>query len=205
VSRIFASLGAAAIVEGGQTMNPSTQEILAAFENLPSQNVIILPNNKNIFMAAKQACEVTVKSAQVVPSRSVPQGLAAMLVHDPDGILEAVTLKMQKALDSVKSGEITVATRACIIDGVRADRGQAIALLDDTLVAAADTIEQAVLDLLRIARADQHELVTMIHGEELSPAQANQIADSVRKAHPRLEIEIQNGGQPNYPFILSIE
>jgi len=205
LSRIFASLGAAAIIEGGQTMNPSTKEILSAFENLPTDKVIILPNNKNIIMAAKQAQEVTVKKVEVVPSRSVPEGLAAMLVHDPEGDLEAVAGKMKKALGTVKTGEITVATRACIIDGVQADRGQTIALLDDTLVAAADTVEQGVLELLKIAGAEQHELVTMIHGEELSPAQANQIADSVRRAYPQLEIEIQNGGQPNYPFILSIE
>ena len=205
LSRIFASLGAAAIIEGGQTMNPSTKEILSAFENLPTDKVIILPNNKNIVMAAKQAQEVTVKKVAVVPSRSVPEGLAAMLVHDPEGDLEAVVEKMNKALGTVKTGEITVATRACIIDGVRAERGQTIALLDDTLVAASDTVEQAVLELLKIARAEEHELVTMIHGDELNPAQANQIADSVRKAYPQLEIEIQNGGQPNYPFILSIE
>jgi DAK2 domain fusion protein YloV len=205
LSRIFASLGAAAIIEGGQTMNPSTKEILSAFENLPTDKVIILPNNKNIVMAAKQAQEVTVKKVEVVPSRSVPEGLAAMLVHDPEGELEAVAEKMRKALGTVKTGEITVATRACIIDGVRAERGQTIALLDDTLVAAADTVEQAVLELLKIARAEEHELLTMIHGEDLNPAQANQIADSVRRAYPQLEIEIQNGGQPNYPFILSIE
>jgi DAK2 domain fusion protein YloV len=205
LSRIFASLGAAAIIEGGQTMNPSTKEILSAFENLPTDKVIILPNNKNIVMAARQAQEVTVKKVQVVPSRSVPEGLAAMLVHDPEGDLETVVEKMNKALHTVKTGEITVATRACIIDGVRAERGQTIALLDDTLVAAADTVEQAVLELLRIAGAEQNELVTMIHGEDLNPAQANQIADSVRRAYPQLEIEIQNGGQPNYPFILSIE
>jgi dihydroxyacetone kinase-like predicted kinase len=205
LSRIFASLGAAAIIEGGQTMNPSTKDILGAFENLPTDMVIVLPNNKNIIMAARQAQEVTVKKVAVVPSRSVPEGLAAMLVHDPEGDLEAVVGKMNKALGTVKTGEITVATRTCIIDGVSAERGQTIALLDDTLVAAADTVEQAVLELLKIAGAEQHELVTMIHGQDLNAGQANQIADAVRRAYPQLEIEIQNGGQPNYPFILSIE
>ena len=205
LSRIFASLGAAAIVDGGQTMNPSTQEILNALENLQTDKVIILPNNENILMAARQAQEVTVKKVEVVPSRSVPQGLAAMLVHDPDGDLAAVSAKMNTALTSVRTGEITVATRSSFIDGVKAESGQAIALLDDRLVAAADTIEQAVLDLLRIAGAEQHELITMIHGEDLSSAHANQIADAVRQAYPLLEIELQEGGQPNYPFILSIE
>ena len=123
LSRIFASLGVAAIVEGGQTMNPSTQEILAAFENLPTDKVIILPNNKNIVMASNQAKEVTVKKVVVVPSKSIPQGLAAMLVHNPDGDLEAVAEKMTKALASVKTGEITMATRSVEIDGVKVTGG----------------------------------------------------------------------------------
>ena len=205
LSRIFASLGAAAIVEGGQTMNPSTKEILTAFENLPTDKVIILPNNKNIIMAARQAAEVTVKKVEVVPSKSMAQGLAALLVHDPDGDLQAVAAKMNAALTTVKTGEITVATRSTLIDGVKTETGQAIGLLDGKLVVASHSVEQAVLDLLKIAGAEQHELVTMIHGDALTPAQANQIADAVRKAYPRLEIEMQDGGQPNYHFILSIE
>jgi DAK2 domain fusion protein YloV len=205
LSRIFASLGAAAIVEGGQTMNPSTQELLNAFESLQTDRIIILPNNKNIVMTANQAREVTVKKLQVVPSKSIAQGLAAMLVHDPNGDLAAVASKMEAALKTVKTGEITVATRACLIDGVRAESGQAIGLLDGKLVNAADTVEQAVVDLLKTAKAEEHELITMIHGEDLTGAQANQISDVVRKAYPGLEIEIQDGGQPHYQFILSIE
>ncbi|HEY5902293.1 MAG TPA: hypothetical protein VIU39_07055, partial [Anaerolineales bacterium] len=205
LSRIFASLGAAAIVEGGQTMNPSTQEILSAFENLPTDKIVILPNNKNIILAANQAKEVTVKHVEVVPSRSVPQGLAAMLVHDPQGDLEAVAGKMNKALGSVRCGEITVATRSVEIDGVKVKEGQAIGLLDGNLVTATDSVGNAVLALLKRAKAEDHELVTMIHGEDLNAAQANQIADLVREAYPRLELELQDGGQPHYPFILSIE
>jgi DAK2 domain fusion protein YloV len=205
LSRIFASLGAAAIVGGGQTMNPSTQEILAAFENLPTDKVVILPNNKNIVLAANQARDVTVKQVRVVPSKSIPQGLAAMLVHDPQGDLETVAGKMSKALTSVLSGEITVATRSVEIEGVKVKEGQAIALLDGKLVAAAESVEQAVLDLLKKANTEEHELITLIHGEDLNAAQANQIADLVRQAYPRLEIELQDGGQPHYQFILSIE
>jgi DAK2 domain fusion protein YloV len=205
LSRIFASLGAAAIVEGGQTMNPSTQEILAAFDNLPTDKIIILPNNKNIVMAANQAKEVTVKHVEVIPCRSVAQGLAAMLVHNPDGDLESVAAKMSKAIAAVKTGEITIATRTTTIEGVKTEAGQAIALLDGKLVAAADSVEESVLELLEKAGAGEHELVTMIHGEDLTAARANQIADVVRTKYPRLEIELQDGGQPHYQFILSIE
>src|SRR5574341_616102 len=153
LSRIFASLGVAAIVEGGQTMNPSTQEILAAFENLPTDKIIILPNNKNIIMAASQAKEVTVKNVAVVPSRSIPQGLAAMLVHNPDGELDAVAEKMIKSLTSVRTGEVTTATRSVEVDGVKVKEDQVIALLDGKLVAAAESVEAGVLDLLKKARA----------------------------------------------------
>ena len=205
LSRIFASLGVAAIVEGGQTMNPSTQEILAAFENLPTDTIIILPNNKNIVMAANQAREVTVKKVSVVPSRSVPQGLAAMLVLDPDGELDAVAAKMTKALGTVRTGEITVATRSVEIDGVNVKQGEVIALLDGKLVVSADSVEQAVIELLDKAEADKHELVTLIYGEDTSQGEANHIVDVVRTAHPHLEIELQNGGQPHYQFIISIE
>jgi DAK2 domain fusion protein YloV len=205
LSRIFASLGVAAIVEGGQTMNPSTQEILAAFENLPTDNIIILPNNKNIVMAANQAKDVTVKMVSVVPSRSVPQGLAAMLVLDPDGELDAVAAKMNKALGTVRTGEITIATRTVEIDGVNVKEGEVIALLDGTLVVSAGSVEQAVLALLGKAEADAHELVTLIYGEDTTQSEANRIVDAVRTAHPNLEIELQNGGQPHYQFIISIE
>ncbi|MCJ7433598.1 MAG: DAK2 domain-containing protein, partial [Anaerolineales bacterium] len=119
LSRIFARLGAAAVVGGGQTMNPSTQEILAAFENLPTDKIIILPNNKNIVMAANQAKEVTVKNVAVVPSKTIPQGLTAMLSLDSHGDVSVIAEKMMKALSSVITGEITVATRSVEIDGVK--------------------------------------------------------------------------------------
>ena len=205
LSRIFASLGVAAIVDGGQTMNPSTQEILAAFENLPTDNVIILPNNKNILMASNQAKEVTVKNVAVVPSKSVPQGLAAMLVHTPDGELQAVAEKMTKALATVKTGEITIATRSVEIDGVNVKEGQVIALLDGKLVTSAKSVEESVLNLLKTAKAEELELITLIYGEDVSRGEADRIVDIVREKYPTLEIEVQDGGQPHYRFIISIE
>ncbi len=205
LSRIFASLGAAAIVSGGQTMNPSTQEILTAFENLPTDKVIILPNNKNIILAAEQARQVTVKQVAVVPSKSVPQGLAAMLAHNPDGTLEAVAERMTRALAGVKSGEITIATRSVEIDGVKVKEGQAIALLDGKLVASTPSIEAGVLALLERAAVEEHELITLFYGEEMPHSEANRIADLIRARYPSQEVEVQEGGQPYYPFLISIE
>ena len=205
LSRIFASLGVAAIVEGGQTMNPSTQEILAAFENLPTDKVIILPNNKNIILAANQAKEVTVKSVAVVPSKTIPQGLAAMLAHNPDGEVEAIAEKMTKSLTSVRTGEITVATRTVEIDGVSVEAGQVIALLDGKLVLSSPAIDKAVMGFLEKAEADKHELITFYYGEDLNRNEAFRIVDIAREKYPTQEIEVQDGGQPHYPFLISVE
>lgn len=205
LSRIFASLGVAAIVAGGQSMNPSTQDILNSFENLPTDKVIILPNNKNIILAANQAKDVTVKHVMVIPTRTVPQGLAAMLSLIPDGELVSVAEKMARAISSVKTGEITIATRTVEIDGVNVKDGQVIALLDGKLVVSAESVEQGVMELLEKAGADELELITFFYGEGLPHAEANRIADLVREKYPSHEIEVQEGGQPHYQFIISIE
>ena len=205
LSLIFASLGAAAIVAGGQTMNPSTQDILNAFENLPTDKVIILPNNKNIIMAANQAKEVTVKQVAVVPSKTIPQGLAAMLSLNPDEELHAVAEKMTKALENVRTGEITTATRSVEIEGVKVESGQVIALLDGKLVASAGSVEEGCLELLEKANAGEHELITLFYGQDMPHAEANRIADTIRDKYSGQEVEVQEGGQPHYQFIISVE
>jgi len=205
LSLIFASLGAAALVSGGQTMNPSTQDILNAFENLPTDKVIILPNNKNIVMAANQAKEVTVKQVVVVPSRTIPQGLAAMLAFNPEDKLDSVAEKMTKALEHVITGEITTATRSVEIDGVKVESGQVIALLDGKLVASAGSVEEGCMQLLEKARVEEHELITLFYGQDTTHADANHLADVIRKKYPDQEVEVQEGGQPHYQFIISVE
>ena len=205
LSRIFASLGVAAVVEGGQTMNPSTQDILNSFENLPTDKIIILPNNKNIVMAANQAKEVTVKQVAVVPSRTIPQGLSAMLSLDPNAELQAVAEKMTKALENVRTGEITTATRSVEIDGVKVESGQVIALLDGKLVASAGSVEEGCLAFLEKANAAEHELITLFYGQDTTHAEANQIADTIRNKYSGQEVEVQAGGQPHYQFIIAVE
>ncbi|MBT7782744.1 MAG: DAK2 domain-containing protein, partial [Anaerolineae bacterium] len=198
ISRIFASLGVAAIVEGGQTMNPSTKELLAAFENLPTDKVIILPNNKNIVLAAQAASEVTVKDVHVVPCKTVPQGLAAMLMHNPTGDLATVAKKMVKSLDDVRTGEVTTASRTVEIDGVNVKEGQVIALLDGKLVLAASNVEEACLSLLEKANMDDYELVTLYMGGEYPRQEANRVGDVIQEKYPDHEIEMLDGGQPHY-------
>lgn len=205
ISRVFASLGVAAIVEGGQTMNPSTQDILNAFENLPTDKIIILPNNKNIILAANSAAELTVKNVAVIPSRTIPEGLAAMLRLIPDGDFDGVTAEMTEALDEVQTGEITTAIRDADIDGVAVQEGEIIALFNRKLVFSATNLEAACLGLLEKANAAEFELITLFYGSDVSKHEANHIADTIRTTYPDLDIELQDGGQPHYQFIISIE
>jgi DAK2 domain fusion protein YloV len=205
IARVFASLGASAIIEGGQTMNPSTQEIIHAFENLPTEKIIVLPNNPNIIMTAQNAAKLTVKHVEVIPSRSIPQGLAAMLRLVPEGELEEVAAEMTKALDEVETGEITIATRSVDIDGVNVQEGEIIALHNGKLVLSAASLEEACLGLLKTAHASHYELITLFSGDNVARKEVIRIADVIRKAYPEQEVEVQEGCQPHYQFIISIE
>jgi uncharacterized protein len=205
IARVFASLGVSAIVEGGQTMNPSTQEILNAFENLPTDQIIILPNNKNIILAAQSAAELTVKHVTVIPSKSAPQGMAAMMRMIPTGNLKEIVAEMNAALNDVETGEITTATRTVEIDGVNVKEGQIICLLNGKLVLSANNLKDAALGLLKKAHADHFELITLFYGADVSRMEVDTIVDSIRKKYIKQEIEVQDGGQPHYQFIISIE
>ncbi len=205
IARVFASLGVAAIVEGGQTMNPSTQDIIHAFENLPTDKIIIIPNNKNIILAAKAAAELTVKKVAVIPSHTVPQGLAAVLRLIPTGDFDGVVSEMTAALQDVQTGEITTAVRNANVEDIKIQEGQIIALLNEDLVLSASTLEEACLGLLTKANAGDYELITLFYGADVPKQEVNRIADLIRSAYPEQELEIQDGGQPHYPFIVSIE
>ncbi|MDF1500686.1 MAG: DAK2 domain-containing protein [Anaerolineales bacterium] len=205
IARVFSSLGVNAIIEGGQTMNPSTQEILNSFEDLPTNKVIILPNNKNIILAAQQASELTVKNVAVVPSVSIPQGISALFAWDPAGDFDATVQAMRDNLDEVQFAEITTATRSVEIQGVKVKSGQVIGLLNGELTSSGDSLQRILMEILEKGRAEAHELVTLYYGEDLSPSTANQLADHVRESYPGLEVEVHEGGQPHYQIILSIE
>jgi DAK2 domain fusion protein YloV len=205
ISRVFASLGVAAIVEGGQTMNPSTQEIIDAFEHLPTEKIVILPNNKNIILTAKAAAGLTGKKVGVIPSKSVPQGLAALLHLTPNGDFKHVVQEMTAALNEAGTGEITTATRSVEVDGVAVQEGQIIALYNGKLVHAASSLEEACTGLLEKANAENFELITMFYGADLLKQEVNRIVDLIQSKYPEQEVEVQEGGQPHYQFIFSLE
>lgn len=205
LSRIFRSLGATAVVEGGQTMNPSTAQIVEAIEALPSQKVIVLPNNKNIFLAAQQAAAVSRKDVIVIPTRSIPQGVSALLALDQEASLEENAEAMREAAQEVITGEVTWATRDVALNGVEVREGDAIGLLDGELVVDAKSFEEVVRWLLAEADLEDRELVTLYYGEQVTEKEAQALRDQLAEDYPDLEFEVLAGGQPHYPYIISIE
>jgi DAK2 domain fusion protein YloV len=205
ISRIFASLGAAAIVEGGQTMNPSTEEILQAIENLPTDKVVVLPDNKNIILAAQTAATMTVKKVAIIPSKSVPQGLSAMLRLDPEGEFDRTVREMTRALEDVQTGEVTIATRSVEINGVSVKQGEVIGLHNGQVVQSSTNLEEACLGLLEKVDTNDHERITFFFGDNITKSEVNTIIDKIRTVYPKHEIELHDGGQPHYQFIISIE
>jgi DAK2 domain fusion protein YloV len=205
LAKVLADMGASAIIEGGQTMNPSSEEILAAIQDLPTDQIIVLPNNKNVVMAAEQAAELSDKQVQVVPTRSMPQGIAAMFCLNPESILEETAKSMTTAIGEVKTAEMTTATRSTTINGIPCMEGQIIALLDDELVAATDDLFQSTLKVLEEAQADEAELITLYWGSDLTEAKAEGIARQISDRYSEQEIELVYGGQPYYDLICSVE
>jgi DAK2 domain fusion protein YloV len=205
LSRIFASLGVAGIIEGGQTMNPSVGQILESFENLPTDKIIILPNNKNVIFAAEKAASVTVKDVKVIHSINTPQGFSAMLRLIPDSTLKDNVESMNEALKEVQTGEITTATRTVDIDGVQVNKGEVIVLLNDKLITSTSSLQEACDELFTKANAGDYERITLFYGEDMHLNQVSQIADHIRSEFPDHEVEIHDGGQPHYQLIIAIE
>lgn len=202
---LFTSMGAAAIVEGGQTMNPSVQDILTAISSVGYQELVLLPNNANILMAARHAAEQTPRSVRVIPTRSLPRGIAALMAFNYDADLDSNVQLMEEAASRVASIEVTLAERTAEVDGVHVEQGQAMALLDDTIVAVSDTLQGAALEALAKAEPDAREIVTIYWGAGATRDQVDELSEAIRAAHPHLETEIVEGGQPHYPYIIAVE
>jgi DAK2 domain fusion protein YloV len=202
---IFNSLGATIVVPGGQTMNPSVRQILQAVDMAPSDNVILLPNNKNIVLTASQVQGVSSKHVSVVPSRTIPQGISALLAFNYDLSADENSLAMTEALQSVTTVEITRAVRRTQMQGMKVRKGQFIAIRNDKeLIAAGDVLDEVVLKALEKSGVSDAELVTLYSGVEVDSAAAEDIASRIR-ARYHIEVEMFNGGQPHYDFIISLE
>ncbi|NJK81670.1 MAG: DAK2 domain-containing protein [Chloroflexaceae bacterium] len=204
-AEIFRSFGVEGIVSGGQTANPSTQELLAAVEQLAQDEVIILPNNSNILLAAEQAARMSSKRVAVVPSRTVPQGITAMVRFQPDDDLDENIATMLPELKHVVTAEVTTAVRDVTLGGVQVQAGHSIAVLDGTLVAADSDIGVVIDTMLERIQMDQHEYITIYYGQRIAREQAHALAQRLQERYPDYTIELLSGGQPVYDYIFAAE
>ncbi len=205
LTEVFSSLGALAIVPGGQTMNPSTKELLQAVDLAGSDKVIILPNNKNIVATANQVQSVTTKMIEVLPTETIPQGVAALLAFDYEADMATNTKLMKKAMAAVKTIEITRAVRATQLGNLKIRRKQPIGFLDRDLVAVGSSAVDVLDKVLARLDLSKAEVITVYCGADAKTAEAEQVSDSIREKHSQLQIEVVPGGQPHYSYIVSVE
>ena len=205
LTEVFSSLGVTTIIPGGQTMNPSTKEIFQAVEEAPSDKVIILPNNKNIILTAEQVKPLTKKLVEIIPTETIPQGVAALLSFDYEADMQTNVQKMKQSLGSVKTIEICRAVRATQINGLKIKKKQIISLLDNELVTAGNNTIDVLLSTLAKINLKKNEILTLYYGADTPHAEAEKAAATLREKYPHLQVEIIKGNQPHYNFIVSIE
>ena len=203
--KAFKSMGATAIIEGGQTMNPSTEDILKVVESVPQNEIILLPNNGNIVMAARQTQSLTKKRVEVVPTETVPQGMSALIAMNYEAPLEENARAMEQAAQQVATGEITRAVRDAKVLGIDVKLGDVIGLLNNVLVTKGSDLETVAWDLLERMEAGERELITVYWGNDVKEEEAQAFADKVREKYSHSEVELVNGGQPLYDYIISAE
>ncbi len=205
LTKVFESLGASAVVSGGQTMNPSTEDLLQAIEGIPHDDVIVLPNNKNIVMAAEQAQALSEKNIEVVRTITVPQGISALLALNYQAELETNAKVMADAARSIETVEITTAVRSVQINGIAVEEGKVIGLVNGVLQATGDSTLEVALKALEHVGTEDYEIITVFYGESITPDEAQALVGEIKDRCPDQEIEVIDGGQPHYYYILSVE
>jgi len=203
--RVFESLNVSAIVLGGQTMNPSTQELLDAVNSVSASKVIVLPNNSNIIMSARQVHDLTNKAVRVIATKSMPQGVASMMAFNYEASLEENVSRMEKAIGTINTGEITRAVRDAQLDGIAVAEGDVIGLVNDVMVAAGKDATQVLHDTLTKMDVANREVITLYFGDTETMATAQQTAQQIKVWFPDQDIEIVDGGQPHYTYVISAE
>ena len=201
--RLFESLGATKVIEGGQTMNPSTAEIVAAIEAVPADEVLVLPNNSNVVLTAEQAAALASKPVRVIPSRSVQAGLAAMGRYIPTNSPDENEEDMREALESVRTGEVTVASRDAELDGVKIAKGMYLGLVEDAAVSAGGSLQDVALEVVGRVLDGERGWLGILTGEGAPPV--DDLLAAVNAAHPEVDVEVHVGGQPHYPLLVVAE
>jgi len=201
--RLFESLGAVSFVEGGQTMNPSTSDLVAAIERTGAPEVVLLPNNSNVIMSAEQAAQLATKPVRVVASDSLPGGLAAMVSFDPERAADENAREMRESLDAITTGEVTLASRDAQLNGLAVPKGSWLGLAGGEAVAVGEDFQQVVGDVVDRLLAEPRGVLTLLRGDEAPDLDA--VIARIAERHPDVEIDLQDGGQPHYPLLLSAE
>ena len=206
LSKIFKELGVDYVIEGGQTMNPSTDDILSAIEKVNADNIFILPNNKNIILAANQAKELTEdKNIIVIPSKTVPQGISAVINYIHDGDITENTDKMTDGMKYTKSGEVTYAVRDTVIDGKNISQGNIMGIGDEGIISVCDSVDRAVLEMLNTLVDEDTSIISLYYGADVGENDAKALSKKISDTYSGLDVELQFGGQPVYYYLLSVE
>ncbi|HCY6965247.1 TPA: fatty acid kinase catalytic subunit FakA [Staphylococcus aureus] len=205
ISEIFKSMGATHIISGGQTMNPSTEDIVKVIEQSKCKRAIILPNNKNILMASEQAASIVDAEAVVIPTKSIPQGISALFQYDVDATLEENKAQMADSVNNVKSGSLTYAVRDTKIDGVEIKKDAFMGLIEDKIVSSQSDQLTTVTELLNEMLADDSEILTVIIGQDAEQAVIDNMINWIEEQYPDVEVEVHEGGQPIYQYFFSVE
>ncbi len=202
---LFKDLGVDAIIPGGQTMNPSTQDIVKAVEALRAKNIFILPNNGNVILSANQAGELTDKNVFVVPTKSMPQGISAMLAFNSMRSADDNYSDMKKAIENVKTGQVTYAVRDSVFDGIEMQEGDIIGIAEGKIYNKGEDVDEVALELVSALAEDGGDVITIFYGEQVSKEQAESLGDKLGDIMPDCEIEVHYGGQPVYYYLVSVE
>lgn len=205
LSEMFKELGADIVVSGGQTMNPSTEDILNAVEATPAKTVFVLPNNKNIIMAAEQAAPLSTRKVIVLPTRTVPQGMTAMMNFDPDASIGDNHLAMAKAIENVGTAQVTFAARDSLVDGKSVKQGQILGMENGSITTIEDDVVTAAFKVTKNLCNKNTDIVTIFYGEDATEEDANKLLEMLQKKFSNIDISILPGGQPVYYFIISVE
>lgn len=205
ISEIFKSMGATHIISGGQTMNPSTEDIVKVIEQSKCKRAIILPNNKNILMASEQAARIVDAEAVVIPTKSIPQGISALFQYDVDATLEENKAQMADSVNNVKSGSLTYAVRDTKIDGVEIKKDAFMGLIEDKIVSSQSDQLTTVTELLNEMLAEDSEILTVIIGQDAEQAVTDNMINWIEEQYPDVEVEVHEGGQPIYQYFFSVE
>jgi len=205
VAELLRSIGASYVIEGGQTMNPSTEDIVKAVQEIGAEKVLILPNNKNIVMAAEQAVELLDIEAAVVPTKTIPQGMAAILSFNPEATVDINQKAMSEAFANVKTGQVTYAVRDTSIDGIQIHKDDFMALAEGKIVLSTPALKDAAEKVITDLVDGNAEIVTVIYGEDTTEENASELVKFIEENYPAVEIELFNGKQGLYPYIISVE